>query len=278
VSRARVTSPDTVYQGEPQFEPVEHSSLARAVNTDKDILKVRDLYYLCLDGVWFMSKSASGPWTLSDSIPHEIYEIPISSPAYRVTSVTVENADGEAVVFATNAAYTGIAVAWGCAVWGTGWSYPPYVGWRGYSPVYYARSPSYGDAARYNLRTGTYSPGVAHAWHARPGTIAQPGPGATVYGSWGATAVQRGDYWAQASHVTNKAAGPIGRTGGANVFAGHDGNVYRNQGGSWQKYDHGAWNNENNDPGGLLPATRDQLNRDFAARRDGSQRWDRPTQ
>ena len=108
VSRARVAPPEAVYQGEPQFQPIEHTSVARAVNTDKDILKVGDLYYMCVDGVWFMSRSASGPWMLSDSIPDEIYEIPISSPAYHVTNVTVENADDEAVVFATDAAYTGV--------------------------------------------------------------------------------------------------------------------------------------------------------------------------
>ena len=30
----------------------------RAVNTDKDIIKVGDLYYMCFQGVWFMSTSA----------------------------------------------------------------------------------------------------------------------------------------------------------------------------------------------------------------------------
>jgi hypothetical protein len=294
VSRARVAAPEAVYQGEPQFQPIEYTSVARAVNTDKDILKVGDLYYLCVDGVWFMSRSASGPWTLSDSIPDEIYEIPISSPAYHVTNVTVENADDEAVVFATDAAYTGVVVAWGCAVWGTGWSHPPYVGWHGDSLVYYPRSPSYGDAARYNPKTGTYLSGVAHASHPRPGTVAQLQQGANVYGSWGATAVQRGDRRAQASQVTIREAGPIGRTGGDNVFAGHDGNVYRIQGRSWQKYDHSAWISvvrpmgtggelgaaagKRLEDGGLLPGTRDQLDRDLAARRNGHQRLDRLTQ
>jgi hypothetical protein len=107
VSRAQVAAPAVVYQGEPQFEPIENTTVARAVNTDKDIVKAGDRYYMCFDGVWFMARSASGPWALSDSIPAEIYEIPISSPAYRVTSVTVESADDEAVIFATDAAYTG---------------------------------------------------------------------------------------------------------------------------------------------------------------------------
>ena len=32
--------------------------VARATNTDKDIFKVGDLYYMCFQGVWFMSQSA----------------------------------------------------------------------------------------------------------------------------------------------------------------------------------------------------------------------------
>jgi hypothetical protein len=95
---------------------------------------------------------------------------------------------------------------------------------------------------------------------------------ATVYNSWGVPAVQRGDHWAPASRV-NRAADTIGRTGNGNVFAGHDGNVYRNQGGSWQKYDNGGFAaGRRLEPGGLSSSTLDQLNRDFAARRDGNQR------
>ena len=37
------------------------TSVARAVNTDKDIIKVGDLYYMCFQGVWFMAAAAAGP-------------------------------------------------------------------------------------------------------------------------------------------------------------------------------------------------------------------------
>jgi hypothetical protein len=162
-------------------------------------------------------------------------------------------------------------VSWGCAVWGTGWYYPPYVGWRGHQPVYYPGNPSYGYGAWYSPSAGMYSPGAAQAWNPRSGTGADPRQGATVYASWEATAVERGDRWAQASRVANKGTGTIARTGSGNVFAGHDGNVYRNEGGSWQRYDNGGWSRL-----GRLIGTSgelgDQLNRDFAARRDGDQR------
>src|SRR6187401_2801654 len=41
-----VAAPDVAYQGDtPQFQPIEMTTVQRAVNTDKDILKVGDLYY-----------------------------------------------------------------------------------------------------------------------------------------------------------------------------------------------------------------------------------------
>lgn len=324
VSRTAVKAPGVVYSGDPQFQPIEQTGVSRAVNTDKDVLRVGDLYYLCVDGVWFVGSGPNGPWTLADAVPDALYKIPISSPAYNVTNVTVESSDDDAVVYAAAAAYTGMMVAWGCAVWGTGWYYPPYVGWGGYYPVYFPRYPSYGYgawynpwngaytragvaygpyggagyAARYNPSTGTYSRGAAawgpggargaaQAWNPRAGTSMHTRQGANVFGSWGSTAVQRGDQWAQTARVTNRATGSttrVARGSGGDVFAGHDGNVYRNQGGTWQKYDNGGWNNvgrptgtsgtagSRRDQSSLSPGTRDQLNHDFATRREGSQR------
>jgi len=343
VSRKDVKAPDVVYSGDPQFQPIEQVGVTRALNTDKDVLRVGDLYYLCFDGVWFVASAPNGPWSLADTIPEAIYKIPISSPAYNVTSVTVESSDDEAVYYAADEAYTGMMVAWGCAVWGTGWYYPPYIGWGGYYPVYYPRYPSYGYgawyspwsgaytragaaygpyggagyAARYNPSTGTYSRGAAawgpggargaaQAWNPRTGVSAQTRQGANVYGSWRSTAVQRGDQWAHTARVKNRATetttratqvsgggaisrrgpdgGTLGRTSGGDVFAGHDGNVYRNQGGSWQKYENGGWTSAERamgtsgqlgarrDQGGLSSSTKDQLNQDRSARREGSRR------
>ncbi len=41
-------------------------------------------------------------------------------------------------------------VAWGCTVWGSGWYYPPYIGYGGYYPYYYPHFPTYGYSAWYN--------------------------------------------------------------------------------------------------------------------------------
>jgi hypothetical protein len=78
--------------------------------------------------------------------------------------------------------------------------------------------------------------------------------------------VQRGDDWARTSRVTNNVTGTttrvtqgsgggtsvsrntpgpggstVARTGSGDVYAGHDGNVYKKEGDSWQKYDNGGW-------------------------------------
>jgi hypothetical protein len=320
-------APDVIYQGQPEFQPVEKTSVSRAVNTDKDIIKVGDMYYMCFQGVWFMGSSPTGPWSVTSSVPGQIYEIPISSPSYPVTQVTVQESHDDTVVFATALAFTGLMVAFGCAVWGTGYYYPPYV-WHGAYPVYYPHYPTYGYGAAYNPwtgsyargavaygpyggagvgarynpstgvytrgaaaygpygsaavgrayneRTGTYargavasgpygSRGAAQAYNPRTGAYGQTRQGSSVYGNWGSTSVQRGDQWASTAHVTNAATGaqtgvartsqgsaavrrgPTGTTGVArgssgDVYAGHDGNVYKKSGDSWQKYDNGNWN------------------------------------
>jgi hypothetical protein len=349
VNKKEVKAPDVAFQGDPQFTPIEKTTVQRAVNTDKDIFKVGELYYMCYQGVWFSGKSAQGPWEVASSVPQEIYQIPVSSPAHHVTYVTVEDDDStdDWVVFAAAAGYTGMMVAWGCTVWGSGWYYPPYIGYGGYYPYYYPHFPTYGYSAwynpwtgaygrsagvygpyggagvgaRYNPRTGTYARGaaaygpygargVAQAYNPRTGTYAATRQGSNVYGSWGSTAVQRGDDWAKTNRYTNRQTGTTTRTirtdegsaltkrgaeggrvavgDGGNVYAGKDGNVYRRQDGTWQKYDNGGWSNTDKQPGekprptsrqeptvdrsSMDRSTVEQLNRDSAARREGTQR------
>src|SRR6202007_350661 len=113
--------PECVSQGAPELKPIEMTTAQRAVNTDKDIIKVGDLYYMCTDGVWFMAKSPTGPWEVTGNVPGQIYGIPIRSPAHNVTYVTVEEDNSDEVVFATAMAATGMMVAFGCVVWGSGY-------------------------------------------------------------------------------------------------------------------------------------------------------------
>ena len=250
VNKKELKAPEVAYQGEPKFQPIEKTSLQLATNTDKDVIKVGDLYYMCFQGVWFMAKSPTGPWEVTTSVPKSIYEIPTSSPAHNVTYVTVveDNKDDDWATFVAVAGFTGIMVAWGCAVWGTGYYYPPYWGWGGMYPYYYPRYPTYGYgasynpwtgaysrgavaygpyggagvSARYNPSTGTYSRGAVawgptgargygEAYNPRTGAYGQTRQGSNVYGSWGSTSVQRGDQWATTSRVTNNRTGQTTR-------------------------------------------------------------------
>ena len=80
VSPAAAANVKVSYGGNPQFEPIPGTSLAYATNTQDKVIQVGDVYYLCLQGVWFMSIAPQGPWTVAGSIPQVIYKIPPSSP------------------------------------------------------------------------------------------------------------------------------------------------------------------------------------------------------
>ena len=81
----------------------------------------------------------------------------------------------------------------------------------------------------------------------------------------------------------------VTRTSNGDVYAGRDGNVYRKEGDSIQKYNDGGWNNVDRatpeqrqqaasqagtraTTSGMDSATREQVNRDSAARAEGAQR------
>ena len=69
VNKKELKAPEVAYQGDPKFEPIEKTTVERAVNTDKDIIKVGDLYYMCFQGVWFMGSSPTGPWEVTSKVP-----------------------------------------------------------------------------------------------------------------------------------------------------------------------------------------------------------------
>ena len=243
VNKKELKAPDVTYQGEPQYQQIQGTALQRAANTDKEIIKVGDMYYMCYQGVWFSSNSPTGPWAIAESVPKDIYQIPPSSPSYPVTYVTVEKDDDDDddwVTYAAYAGYSGLMIGWGCTVWGSGWYYPPYYWYGGYYPVYYPYWRTYGYGAwynpytgiygtagriygpyggagfgaRYNPSTGTYARGAfaygpygargaAQAYNPRTGTYAATRQGSSVYGSWGSTHVQRGDDWVNTKRFTN---------------------------------------------------------------------------
>jgi hypothetical protein len=156
-----------VYAGEPEFKPIEQTSLQYATNTQEKVIKYGDVYYLCLDGVWFTSAAPNGPWKVADSIPQEIYTIPPSSPVHNVTYVTVANPTTTTVETSYTSGYMGMFVV-GTAVgltiaYGTGYYYPPYYYWGPMYPypMYWGWPVTYGVGAVYNPYTGGFYAGRA---------------------------------------------------------------------------------------------------------------------
>ncbi len=298
------------YSGEPQFAPIDGTSLYYATNTADKVIKVGDVYYLCLQGVWFMSPHADGPWTTASSIPQVIYTIPPSSPVYNVTYVTQTTTSSGTVQSSYTAGYVGafvVGVTVGAVVCsGTGYYYPPYMyyppyGYPVYRPypipygygafyntngsygVYHTAYGPYGSATRaasYNPYTGTYKQGtsvatpygrqtVGQAYNPYTGTYAATHQGSSPTAQWGQSYVSNGNKSAYTQHYSTaqgtvgsvqgsqggKAAGAstaygntaVGKTSGGDMYAGHDGNVYKNTGDGWQKYDNssGSWNTVN---------------------------------
>jgi hypothetical protein len=191
------------YDGQPQFKPIENTTLQYATNTRDKVIKDGDLYYLCFQSVWFISTTPSGPWKTADSIPEEIYTIPPSSPVYNVTYVTQTNATSTTVESHTAAGYLGVFIigaAVGAAiVYGTGYYHPPYVYWGPGVPypVYHPWPCTYGVGAVYNPWTGGFAAGRAvYGPYGAAGSSAwyNPAPGrygrsASVQGVYGGRTV-----------------------------------------------------------------------------------------
>ena len=301
---------NVTYYGEPQFAPIQGTSLSYAVNTQDKVIQVNNTYYLCLQGIWFTSPAPQGPWTTATVVPPVIYTIPPGSPVYNVTYVTQTITSAGSVQASYTAGYLGgfiVGTAVGAIVCsGTGYYYPPYFGpvFHGY-PVYIPHAGTYGvysatayttahgaygmshsvygpygsstSFSQYNPYTGTYarggavstpygSRGVAQAYNPYTGTYAAHASGSSPTAQWGRSVVSGPDGTATAQHVATaqgsagaiqtsaggRAAGvatargqtfEAGKSTNGDLYAGHDGNVYKNTGSAWQRYQNGSWNN-----------------------------------
>jgi len=163
---------------------------------------------------------------------------------------------------ATSTYYRGGAAYGPYGGFGAGASYNAATGTykRGYGA--YGPGGGYKVGSAYNSRTGTWATGAAaygpngsirtaQGYNPSTGTKFAGAQGSSVYGSWGAGVVSRGDEWAKGAYRTTD-HGTVGgiRTsegGGAikgqnNTYVGKDGNVYRKNESGWSKYDNGAWN------------------------------------
>ena len=108
---------------------------------------------------------------------------------------------------------------------------------------------------------------MAQAYNPYTGTSAATHQGSNAYSSWGQSVVSNGNKSAYTQHYSNAngtvataqgsqggaAAGAstkygdtaAGKTSNGNMYATHDGNVYKNTGNGWTSYDNGNWNSVN---------------------------------
>ncbi|NNF21972.1 MAG: carbohydrate-binding family V/XII, partial [Saprospiraceae bacterium] len=148
------------YDGDPKFEQIEGTEVYYAINTDKDVLMFNKTYYCVDDAVWFISSAPKGPWSVADSIPDEIYDIPASSPLHNVTYVYIYESTPEVVYVGYTPGYYGSYVSHGVIIYGTGYYYQPW-----YGRYYYPRSVTYGYGVHYNPYTGWgFSVGISYGW------------------------------------------------------------------------------------------------------------------
>jgi len=230
------------YGGDPKFEPIKGTSMAYATNTQDKVIKVGDVYYLCLQGVWFMSPNPQGPWTTAKSVPQEIYTIPPSSPVYNVTYVTQSTNPDGTVQASYTAGYLGafvLGAATGAIIAnGSGYWWAPYT-YGGYYPYAATYGGAYYGAAHYNSATGAYgwsqtaygpygsatrgaaynpytgtaargatvstpygSRSAAQAYNPYTGTYAQTRQGSSPTAQWGSSYVSRGNESATMGHYS----------------------------------------------------------------------------
>lgn len=247
--------------GAQKWIAIQGTSLKYAENCNTPIIQVNEKqFYAIQDGVWFTSTSGVGPWTVAVAVPQSIYKIPSSSPIYYVTYVRVYDSNDQFVTVGYTPGYQGTFVsADGTIVYGTGYAYNSYTS----GTTWYPAPATYGFGAGYGYG---YDEGYYMGFSM--GVMMSP---------WGWGTCCWGGYYPPPIHVTNIytnwgkhtiVTGPgggfnvntIGDTkfarahGSGEIYAGHDGQIYRrNPGGQWQQYQGpGAWDDINRKNAGEL--------------------------
>lgn len=186
------------YDGQPKFQTIKSTTVQYAVNSPNSVFLVNGSYYCCNEGVWFVSRTATGPWTLCTSVPSVIYTIPASHPMHNVTYVVVQETTPTTVIYTQTAGYSGEYVAAnGVLMFGAGMVFGAMIADNYHYHSYY----SYGWGARYDYHYGGYyrggyaaygpyaGAGRSVAYNSRTGTYSR---GAYAYGPYGSASVRQG--------------------------------------------------------------------------------------
>jgi hypothetical protein len=222
------------FDGPPQFQPIAGTTLTATTNASVPIIQVEpNAYYTVSSGVWFTAPAVGGPWAVATSVPAVIYTIPPSSVAHFMTYVRIYGATPQMVYVGYTPGYMGTVVGpYGTVVYGTGYTYSPWVGSVWYPPPY-----TYGVAA-----VPVYNPAVGFAYGMAVGlaTAAWVTPyygaayhpyaccgsaSASVYGQYGNTAYSG----TKTAYASGGVAGVSGSGSHYNKSTGGSGNYATNK-------------------------------------------------
>ena len=146
------------YDGEPRFEPVEGTNLSYAVNADVEVLLADGHYYACDQGVWYIAANPEGPWSVSDTRPLGVDDIPPSCPVYNTRYVYIFDTTPDVIYMGYLPGYVGCYPYYGTVVYGTGYRYEPWHGRRHYRPWH----ATWGFLPRYNPWLSRWSFGYSY--------------------------------------------------------------------------------------------------------------------
>ncbi len=304
------------YDGEPKFEKIKGTELTYAVNTATPVIFAEKKYYACDEAVWFVADGPKGPWAVATMIPAVIYTIPPDSPLYNVTYVQIYKTTPEVVYVGYTPGYTSTYVYHGTIVYGTGYYWPGWYGsyyyprpstW-GFS-VRYNPWSGWGFGLSYSTGPFTFSIGGGGGWYrggwwgpsryhsyrrgynhgyrrgARSGYRAGYRAGSrnqsrnNLYRTQRNTArtmsaSQRSNARSRASGAGVSMAKSSSRSN--NVYAGRNGEVYRQTDKGWQQRSGDNWENKSGDisqagwksQGQTQSGQRDQSRQPTQAQRD----------
>jgi len=300
------------YDGDPEFESIDETSMTYAINTATPVVYAEKKYYAIDDAVWFVASSPSGPWVIATDVPDTIYTIPATSPIYHVTYVYIYDSTPEVVYVGYLPGYTGTYVYNTTVVYGTGYYYP---GW--YGTYYYPRYSTWGFHVRYNPWGGwsfglSYSTGPFTFYMGRGGWYGGGWWGPHRYRGYrhgyrrgyrhGARAGYRAGYRAgnrnsnrqnmynnqrnksrstAQSQARNTARPSTGSSRQNNVYADKSGNVHRrNDQGGWEQRSPNGWDRSHgvqssqpsSRPSSGGAYSSQQLNKSYNNRQRGTQR------
>lgn len=136
---------EIAYDGDPEFDVIDGTEMAYAVNTSASVIRYRNRFYSVDNGVWFEARYATGPWVVATTRPSVVALIPPRYPVYHMKYVYIYDIAPDYVWMGYTPGYLNTFVYGPTIVYGTGFYYNSW-----YRNYYYPRPCTWGFSVRYN--------------------------------------------------------------------------------------------------------------------------------